>query len=371
MSRINLLHLITELEPGGAENLLLHIIRRLDKGKFNVQVWYIYGAGTLAEGMREAGAKVCDLSRKGRIDPLLPFRLFVRIRREKIRVVHTHLVHASIVGRIAAKLAGVRSIITTRHYAKYQKEKSLVSWVERKTVAFNDGIIAVSDAVREHMVNRERCRPEKIRVIRNALDLGLFDSLVSGINSRRRGQFLLGAVGRLHPSKGYDILLRAIPLVTERFPRAKLMIAGNGREKHHLKQLCSQLRISNVVFFLGMKTSAEVKDLLGRINLFVMASNWEGLPIAVLEAMASGLPVVATNVGGLAEVVQHGQSGFLVPPGQPRVLAERINYLLENREVCAEMGKKGRRRVEALFSSQRMITELESTYQRLLHQRRV
>lgn len=367
MKRTNLLHLITALEPAGAENLLVNIVRKLDKRRFHVVVGYIYGSGTLATEIKRAGVKVIDLSRKGRIDPWLMIKLFLLIRKEKIKIVHTHLVHASIVGRIAAKLAGVKSIITTRHYAYYRKERSLVNWIERKTAVFNDNSIAISNAVKEYMVNREKYEPDRITMIYNSVDLGLFDSGDRNVIPRNNN-FLIGSVGRLHPSKGYDTLLKSMPQVIEKFPQVKLMIAGNGTEKDHLEKLCTQLYISDKVIFLGRKTPEEIRNLLREINLFVLASNWEGFGLAAVEAMASGIPVVTTKVGGLPEIVEDGRTGFLVPPDQPHTLAERIIYLLKNRNLSIEMGREGRKRVETLFSLNNMIMKLESLYRELLNQ---
>jgi len=365
MNRIRILHLITELEPAGAENLLLNMCRELDKEKFNIVVGYIFGPGTLANQIRRTGVKVVDLTHRGKIDPLLLFKLFFLIRKERIQIVHTHLVHASIVGRIAAKLAGVKSIVTTRHYGYYHKEKSLINWIERKTAVFNSNFIAISKAVKEYMNNREKYKPEKITVIYNAVDLSLFDSEAPVIISRNKDDFLIGSVGRLHPSKGYDTLLKSMPQVIKEFPSVKLIIIGDGIQKEYLERLCSDLGISQQVIFLGRKTPAEVSGFLKNIDLFVLASNWEGFGLALIEAMSAGKPVVAAKVGGIPEIVEDGECGFLVPPGQPRALAEKINYLLQNKKLSVEMGKKGRKRAEVLFSLERMTAELEHLYQGL------
>jgi len=271
MKKINLLHLITELEPAGAENLLLNIARKLDQKKFHMVVGYIYGPGTLAPEVKRAGVKVMDLSRKGRIDPWLILKLFVLIKKEKIEIVHTHLVHASIVGRVAAKLAGVKSIVTTRHYAYYHKEKSLANWIERKTAVFNNNFIAVSNAVRGYMVTKEKYKPEKITVIYNGIDLSLFDSENKNIIPKNNYDFLVGSVGRLHPSKGYDTLLKSMPLVIKEFPSVKLIIIGDGIQRKYLEGLCFELGISEHVTFLGRNTLTEVIGFLKNIDLFVLA----------------------------------------------------------------------------------------------------
>lgn len=345
--------------------MLVNIVRKLDKRRFHSVVGYIYGAGTLAAEIKRAGVKVVDLSRKGKIDPWLMIKLFLLIRKEKIKIVHTHLVHASIVGRIAAKLAGIKTVLTTRHYAYERKEQTLIYWLERKTACLNEVTIAISNAVRNYLLNNEEYKPQKVVVIHNAIDLDLFDSC-SGEPMLRTGEnFLIGTVGRLHPQKGYDTLLKSMPQVIEKFPHVKLMIIGNGFQKEYLERFCSNLGISEQVTFLGRKTPAEVIGFLRNIDLFVLASNWEGFGIVVLEAMAEAKPVIATNVEGLPEVVEDGQTGFLVSPVQPIELANRIIELLNDRGLSKRMGIKGRERVEAMFSLNSMISKLEGLYQKL------
>ena len=364
MKRVGLLHLITALEPAGAENLLVSIARKLDKTRFRLVVGYIYGQGTLAGEIRKTGAKVVDLSRRGKVDPFLIVKMFLLIRKERIRIVHTHLVHASMAGRIAAKLAGVNYIVTTRHYAYYHKRRGLAKWLERKTGVFNDSFIAISDAVKRYLVRSEKYRPGRIQVLYNAVDLELFDP----VHRRSDSRPLIGSVGRLHPSKGYDTLLSSMPDVLKAFPAARLMIAGGGKERGRLEEICSQLDISDKVIFLGRRTPAEVRGFLKQINLFALASNWEGFGLAVVEAMASGLPVVTTQVGGLTEIVEDGRTGFLVPPGESGLLAEKIILLLKNPSLSLQMGREGRKRVETLFSLDTMMAKLETMYRDLLNQ---
>jgi glycosyltransferase involved in cell wall biosynthesis len=364
MHKIRILHLITELEPAGAENLLLSLVRNFDKKKFYIVVSYIYGQGTLACEIERAGIKVVDLSRKGKIDPLLLLRLFLLIRKEKIEIIHTHLVHASIAGRIAGKLAGAKSIITTRHYAYYDKVTSLINWIERKTAVFNDLFIVISNAVKEYMVIKEKYKPERITVIYNAVDLCLFDSQDQS-PIPKNSDFLIASVGRLHPSKGYDTLLKSMPLVISEFPSAKLVIIGNGIQKEYLQRLCSDLGISEHVIFLGRKTPAEVIDFLRNIDLFVLSSKWEGFGLVLIEAMALGKPVVATNVGGISEIVENGTTGFLVPPAQPKELSTKIIQLLRDRPIAKRMGVMGRKKVELKFSIKTMIDKLNLLYRKL------
>jgi glycosyltransferase involved in cell wall biosynthesis len=371
MKKINLLYLITELEPGGAENLLLNMCRELDQAKFNLVVGYIFGPGTLADQIRRTGVRVVDLTRRGKIDPLLLFRLIFLMRKNRVKIVHTHLVHASIAGRVAAKLAGVKILITTRHYAYDPKMKSFTYWLERKSAELNTMTIAISRAVRDYLINKENHDCKKVSLIYNAVDLRLFDLDMVKKSIENSDNYLIGSVGRLHPVKGHDILIQSMSAVTREFRNARLIIIGSGSQRVELENLSRKLKVSEHVTFLGLKSPLEVIEILREVDLFVLASNWEGFGIAVIEAMALGKPVVATAVDGLREVIEDGRTGFLVPPGDPYALAEKVIYLLKNRELSVEMGKEGRKRVETLFSLDTMIVKLERLYRDLLNQETV
>ncbi len=365
MSKIRILHLITELEPAGAENLLVNIVRNLDKRKFHLVVGYIYGQGTLASEIKLVGVKVVDFSRKGKIDPWLIIRLFLLIRKEKIEIVHTHLVHASIAGRIAAKLAGVKTIVTTRHYAYEQKEKSLIYWLERKTAQFNRFTIAISQAVKDYLVRNENYDDQKVTVIYNAVDLNVIDSNTIPKISANHDGYLIASVGRLHPQKGYETLLKSMPPVVREFTSVKLIIIGDGIQRKHLEGLCFDLGITEQVTFLGRKTPIEVIGFLKNIDLFVLASNWEGFGLALIEAMALSKPVVATKVEGICEIVEDGKTGFLVPPAQPQTLSYRIIQLLKDKPLSKNMGIKARKKIETKFSMKTMINKLDLLYREL------
>jgi glycosyltransferase involved in cell wall biosynthesis len=338
----------------------------MDKRNFNLLVGYIYGPGTLANQYIQTGIQLVDLSRRGKIDPLLLFRLFFLMRKKRIQIVHTHLVHASIVGRIAAKLAGVKTVIATRHYAYAQKEKSLIYWLERKTARFNRFTIAISQAVKDYLVRNENYDDRRVTVIYNAVDLNILDSNAIPEISTSHDGYLIASVGRLHPQKGYETLLKSIPHVIREFSSVKLIIIGDGIQRKYLERLCFDLGISEQVTFLGRKTPAEVLGFLKNIDLFVLASNWEGFGLALIEAMALRKPVVATKVEGICEIVEDGQTGFLVPPAQPQTLSCRIIQLLRDEPLAKRMGIKAREKVEQNFSIKVMVNKLDTFYRELL-----
>ena len=366
MKRVGLLHLITALEPAGAENLLVGMARKLDKSRFRLVVGYIYGKGTLAGEIRKTGAAVVDLSRKGKIDPLLIIRILLLIRRENIKIVHTHLVHATIAGRIASRLAGVRTIVTTRHYAYHPKEENLIFRLERSSACLNKMTVAISPAVEEHLIRVEGYDPGKVTVILNAVDPRLFAPIADERQPSVKGDHVIVSVGHLHHQKGHDVLIRGMTEITREIPEAKLLIIGDGPQKAALKRLVQELQLSNRVDLLGSMPPAEVIQTLKGAHVFALASNWEGFGIAVIEAMASGKPVVATDVEGLRDVVKEGSTGFLVPRGESGPLAEKIILLLRNPNLRLQMGREGRKRVEVLFSLDNMMVGLETMYRDLL-----
>jgi glycosyltransferase involved in cell wall biosynthesis len=368
MKRINLLHLITELEPAGAENLLLNIARRLDRSKFKMLIGYIYGAGTLANQFRRVGVRVIDLSYQGKLNPFLLLRLILLMRKEKIEIIHTHLVHASIVGRIAARLAGVKAIVTTRHYAYHPKERNFMFRLEKKLARLSKMTVAISRSVKDYLVRVENYERGKVTIIYNAVDPQFFHMSTEESGHASNDNYRIGSVGHLYSQKGHDVSIKSMVEIIKEFSKTKLLIIGDGPLRNRLNRLIQELKLSNNVILLGSKSPKEVKEILKEINVFILASNWEGFGIAAIEAMASGKPVVATNVEGLREVVKDGRTGFLVPPGQPKALAKKIILLLKNPSLCSQMGNEGRKRVETLFSLDGMINKLESLYLELIKQ---
>jgi glycosyltransferase involved in cell wall biosynthesis len=177
------------------------------------------------------------------------------------------------------------------------------------------------------------------------------------------------AVGRLHRQKGYDYLIRALATVKREIPTVKLLIAGEGEEKNNLKNLVKSLDLSKEVILAGL--CREVEKLFNFTKLFVLPSLWEGMPNAVLEAMAAAKPVVATRVGGVPELVIDGETGILVPPEDPESLARAIVKLLRHTAQANSMGNAGRERVQEHFSVTEMVTKTDRLYQELLNTKKI
>lgn len=368
MRRINVLHLINEIEPAGAETLLLNTVRYFDKERFNLLVGYFTGPGTLAEETRTAGAEVIDFSKEGRVDPLFLPKLISFVWERQIDIIHNHLNQATLIGRLVAKLMGIRPILSTRHYAYDHKEKGLVRRLERWSAPVDSMILAVSKQVRDYLISKEGCCSERVEILTNAIDIGAFTGRDSVKPTIRNPQVpVIGAVGRLHPQKGYDTLLEAAEIVLKESPAARFKIVGGGELLQALRDKAEHLGISEAVDFLGQRQPAEIPDILAGFDVFVQASNWEAFGIAIVEAMACGLPVVATEVEGVLDVVDDGVNGFLVPPRDPEALAQRILSLLHDPELRGRIGGQARCKAESHFDIRGMTDKMASIYLDLLN----
>jgi glycosyltransferase involved in cell wall biosynthesis len=378
MTPKRILHLITTLEPDGAQTQLLDLARRIDPARYGVEIAYLYKRGTAiprspdvpaAPGGRTADRFVADdvpihdLSREGRFDPLVLFRLARMIRRERFDLVHTHLVHAGIVGKAAARLAGSIPVVATRHYASEGKEGTLLYRVEDRMTSGCAAVIAVSASVRRHLVEHAIAPADRIVVIPNGVDLDLFDPSRYATRTKRTDvDLVIGSTGRLCEQKGHFTLVEAAPAILARHPHARIEIVGAGPLRGELQSRARGLGVAERVLFRGSVPHDEIPGVIAGWDLFVMPSQWEGFGIAAAEAMAMEKAVVASAVEGLTELVLAGTTGVLVPPGRPEALAEAIARLLDDGDLRARMGRAARERVRDLFSIQRAAERTEEVY---------
>jgi glycosyltransferase involved in cell wall biosynthesis len=337
----------------------------LDRQGFEPSVACLYNAsGSAGQALREQGIPVFEAGTRHKVDLASFGRLYRTIGELKPAILHTHLFHANLPGRLLGRLANVPVIINTEHTLVMESE-----WryrLNRWSAPMADRVVAVSAAVRDFCIQHIGLPASKVVLIRNGIELP--NELPEKQSARQYlglpGDIpLLGAVGRLDPAKGYDILLQALPLVE----RACLVIAGEGPERTRLEALAQSLGVADRVRWLGFQ--AEILPVLAAFDLFVQPSRHEGLPVTVLEAMAAGLPVVATSIGGTPEAVLDGETGRLVPPEDPGALAAALNSLLGDPSRRQEMGTAGRARVGANFSLSEMVCQTEALYIALLREK--
>ncbi len=367
MSKIRILHLITRLPVGGAERLLLGVLSRLDPQRYESTVCCIQDRGELAGEVEAMGIRLValNLMDKGGFDRRVTPTLVELIHRERIELVHSHLYHANLYGRLAAFRAGVPIIASVHNtYTKRKWYRHLLNrWLGKRTAR----VIAGSAEVREDIRRHDHIDDSKIVVMPNCIDLERVRTDLNREQARRRlgcadDDFVLGTVGRLEEQKGHIHLLQAMSILrdTGLGKRLRLFIIGDGRRRGELEAAASDLAIAGQVSFLGTQT--RTADFLRAFDLFVMPSLWEGLSLAMLEAMAAGLPILATDVGGASEVLGNNQFGIRVPPGNADAIARQIAELAGNPLRLSRLAEAARERAESNYSTTTLAHRLEALY---------
>jgi L-malate glycosyltransferase len=365
--RVRILHIIVGLGFGGAERLVVSAATRLPPSEFESVICCLAERGPLADEAEGAGIRVESIGAfPGLSHPIALLRLFRLIKALRPDVVHTHLQAANLYGRFAAWLAGVPIIVASEHNVYTSKAPRYVA-VERLLARRTGALIAVSEQVRRFLSGQLRIEPSAIRLIRN----GVARRTPSGDRVADLGRrlsvpddaALLGVVASLTPKKGHEHLLRAMALLLDRGVPCALVLAGDGPERPRLESLTNTLRLSPAVHFLG--ATRHVEDVLALIDVFVLPSLVEGLPLALLEAMQAGIPVVATSVGGVPEVVTAGVNGVLVPAGSAEALADAIGPLIGSAALRKEYGDRARATVEQRFTEQHYVDALAALYREL------
>ncbi len=350
--RLRVVHVAPGLDMGGLEKLLVEFARHADRSRFALRFVALGGRGVLADDIEACGWPVTALSEPHGLRPGLVLRLAKRFRHWQADVIHTHDDRAHLYGTFAGRLARVRSIIHTRHGRSPQLSRRQKMLVNAASRSINHFVCVSEDSAR--LAVRQGIRADKVRTIRNGINVQRF----AYTGPRADGPAVI--VARLSPEKDIDTLLRATALVVRQDAAFRLEIAGDGPCMSSLRQTSVSLGLEEHIRFLG-----EVRDvpaLLARAGLFVLSSLSEGISLTLLEAMACGLPLVATRVGGNPEVICDGETGFLVPPQNPRALADTLLRLRGDHLLCVRLGEMGRRRVEAMFDVRRMVAEYEALY---------
>jgi sugar transferase (PEP-CTERM/EpsH1 system associated) len=346
-------HITLGLETGGQEKLLLEFARHADRRQFALLFLSLTTRGRLADDIEEQGWPVVALNEPPGFRPRMALRIAAWLRRWRVDVVHTHDSKPLIYGTPAARLAGVRRVVHMRHFTRLpsmSRRQTLLARFASRLV--NDYVCVSEESAR--VAKEEGVPAERVRTIPNGIDLERFK--YTGPNPHSPAV----VVGRLSPEKDLGNLVRAVALITRQKPAFRLEIAGAGPCRAELEQLAKEVGVESQVSFLG-----EVRDvagLLSRASMFVLPSLTEGISLTLLEAMACGLPIVATRVGGTPEVVIDGQTGLLVPPADPAALARAILEVSGNQTRSQQLGDAGRSRVEQLFASKRMVEAYEALY---------
>lgn len=360
---IHVVHLVIALNVGGLEQVVIDLASRMDRSRFRATIVCIQERGTHADRVEALGIPVVSLDCGTRGFHTIVPRLIRLLHRLRPDILHTHNPHPHLVGSIAAAVLRYPKVINTKHGRNTPEVRRSVL-ANRLASMLSSSLVAVSGDASLVATDIERVPRRKVRTIHNGIDLEKFPFRD---RRERSGPIRAIHVARLNAIKDQKCLLEAARLVVDRVPDFHLTIVGDGPMRDELLELHTALKLKEHVDFLGERH--DVPELLAEADLFVLSSLKEGLSLTLLEAMAMGLAVVATDVGGNREVVIPERTGLLVPSQSPEKLAEAIIGLVRRPEVVREMGRQGRALVEEQFSLGQMVSGYEELYESSLIRR--
>ncbi len=320
------------------------------------------------EAMSAKGITVERVEIGSHIDLTLTKRLAETFKQLKPDIVHTHLIHADLYGTAAAGRAGVRGIVSSRHNDNPFRSNPAIKLANRQAMRRADRVITISEALNRFVREVEGIEAEKVKTVHYGLEPPEFPANAREEGRRRFGydgdRPVIGMFGRLIEQKGVDTLINAFVQVQQAVPDAALLIVGDGDRRAELEQLAASLGIKNTVTFTGWVPQAY--KLIPTCDLIAMPSRWEGFGLVALEAMGSARPLIASRVSALPEIVVDGETGLLVPPDDPELLAEAIVPVLADHSLASRMGEAGYRRLVGSFSVSKMIQGTLSVYEEMI-----
>jgi glycosyltransferase involved in cell wall biosynthesis len=372
-SRRRVFYLLDSFNIGGTETQAVELSRRMDPARYDITLACLRKEGPLIEKLNGSSVKVVEFHPKGGIDSPRGLyqlaRMVAFLRRGRFDVVHAHDLWSNMIGVVAGKFACVPVIVTSQrdlsHDAWYKSSRK--KWLRRAQRA-SSAVLTNSGMIREGLVREEGLPAAKVRVIYNGVDLDGFQSMPSArarlFPGMERAKLVV-LVGNMHTEvKGHPTLIAAAPGIASRCPEVCFVLVGDGEMRRDFELATENAGVSPHFVFCGRRN--DVSAILASCDIAVLPSVAEGMPNAVLEYMAAGLPVVATAVGGNLEVIEDGVTGLLVPPGDAVALGNAVARLLENPVLAQRLAQNGRGLVERKFSFERLTREVGQLYEELL-----
>ena len=342
--KMNILWLVDHLGYGGAihgaATYYLNTIPLLNKSDFNAILCVLRKRDSLTKQFEDKGINICHLGRN-KFDPRTLFDINKIIRKENINIIHAHGYGSANFGRLI-KIINKIPVIVHAHDddRNYPLPQKIADYLLRN---LTDQAIAISEAVRVSCIKKRNIREEKVIVLLNGIPLNDFvvpdKSRIEKVRKRlgiKQESNVIGTVARLREEKGVKYLIQSAVKILDAFQDAVFLIAGDGPLRNELVDLTKKLGLENKVVFAGF--CEDIPSILSIINIFAVPSISEGLGIAVLEAMAMGKPIVATSVGGIIEILRDGETGLLIPPKDPSIMADKIIYLINNKNEARRLG---------------------------------
>lgn len=361
--KYKILYIITSLGIGGAEKLLLYYLKNLDRQRYSLYVCcFRERPDDLLEAMSEY-AEIHNLKIKNKFNPLVVLDILKIINEIDPDIIHTHLFQPRVYTTIAHIFNNRSVIITQKHSIVNVKKHHVFILFEMMSIWMNRKIIAISESVKKSLMKYEFIPSNKIFVLPNCIDYNAFNRTKKMDILTQKYRIIIGTVGRLEKVKGIRYLLLSMKTVLTKFPDARLDIVGDGSQASELIELSKNLGISNSVKFFGKFTN--VIPFFNEMDIFVLPSTLEGFGIVLLEAMAAGVPVVASDVDGIKEVIFNGENGILVPPKNPEAIANAIIKLIEDPQLVKKLVENGQKRAQ-LFDVHEHVSKLDRLYSNLL-----
>lgn len=347
---------MSSFDPGGTERQMIELVRRLDRSRWTVHIATFHARGGWFDRVAEAAESVTEFPITTFRSPQAARRLWAFAgwcRARRIAVLHTTELYSNMFGLPGGALAGVPVRIGNRREINPDKSAAQIA-LQRAAYGVAHKVVANSQAAADRL-RLERVPAHKVSVVANGLDCDSYTRHASRALPRK-----VLVVANLRPEKGHDVLIDAAAIVLRRFPDATFEAVGGGPELQTLLARAAARGVRHAFSFLGHQDDVPARLAAG--DIFVLPSRSEAFPNAVLEAMASGLPIVASSVGGILELIHDNQTGLLVPPGDPEALADRICRVMADSALGTRLGDAARAEVTARYSFDRMIAAFESIY---------
>jgi L-malate glycosyltransferase len=371
--RRKVFYLVDSLNIGGTETQAVELALRIPQAGYDVTLGCVRAEGPLLPRLEGTDVIVREFYPKGGMDTPAGLYQLLRLswflRKEKFDIVHTHDLWSNLLGVPAARLAGVQVIVSSRrdlaHFDWYQGKRR--AWL-RRIQNLGSAVLANATPIRDALVAEDGFAAEKLHVIHNGVDIEKFQKrgndraqMFPGVGNGK----LIALVGNMHTDvKGHPWLIAAAPLVVQELPSTRFVLAGDGEQRASFEHQVASLGLAQNFLFLGRRS--DIPEILACCDIAVLPSRAEGLPNAVLEYMAAGLPVIASRVGGNAELIEDGVSGLLVPPEDSSALSGALLRLLRDPVHARQMAQSGHEFTVLNFSFERLVREVDELYSQLL-----
>jgi len=367
--KYQILHLTASSDIGGTERMLIHLLSRMDRNQFDASVCSLVGRGDLTLKIRELGFSAENLELSSPFQFCKIRSLYHLMKSRKFDLIQIYGLRAEVIGRPLAKMARIPVVLSSiRSPDPWRKWHHVI--LDRLTLPWADFFVSNSEAGRQSRIRREKYPADRIRVIYN----GIPDPPAYSDDEKKTFREKCGVpldafpiishVANLRIMKGHREVLHALPDLLRNFPRILVLFTGRDDSKGEIPKLARTLGVDQNVRFLGYHP--EPAEILAISDAFILPSYWEGCPTSLLEAMAFGIPCVATSVGGIPEIIKDGENGILIPPKDPVALANALATLFQSPELRNKLSQSARATFQTRFHVSRMITEYQNLYKELI-----